>query len=97
MPGKGAAGVGGWEFITTFAEAAEVHPVKLVTVKLYVPGVRFCKVKLEPVPVDVILPGSLVKVHAPAGKPVKTTLPVAVVHVGCTIVPGVGAAGMGGC
>ena len=33
----GAAGVAGCELITAFAEAADVHPNELVTVKLYVP------------------------------------------------------------
>ena len=40
-------------------------------------------VVLFPVPVVVILPGVLVNVHVPvAGKPFKTTLPVATMHVG---------------
>ena len=50
-----------------------------------------------PVPVVVIVPGYLVRVHVPsAGKPVILTLPVARVHVGDVILPGKGAAGVGG-
>ena len=46
----------------------------------------------------VVPPGVFVKVQRPvAGKPLKTTLPVAKVHVGCVIVPTIGAVGMAGC
>ena len=42
----------------------------------------------------VVPPGDLVKVHVPeAGNPFNTTLPVAIAHVGCVIVPTVGAVG----
>ncbi len=51
-------------------------------------------VLLVPVPVVVVPPGVLVNVHVPvAGKPFKTTLPVAVEQVGCVIVPTVVAVG----
>ena len=51
-----------------------------------------------PVPVVVVPPGVLVKVHVPeAGKPLKITDPVATAHVGCVIVPTVGVAGVAGC
>jgi hypothetical protein len=53
VPITGAAGVSGWELITTFDEAAETHPLALVTVKLYVPGVRPVIVVLVPEPVVV--------------------------------------------
>ena len=54
-------------------------------------------VLLVPVPVVVIPPEVLVNVHVPvAGKPFKTTLPVAVEQVGCVIVPTVGAVGADG-
>ena len=33
-PTTGAVGVSGWALITTFDEAAETHPLALVTVKL---------------------------------------------------------------
>ena len=40
-------------------------------------------VELVPVPVVVVPPGVLVRVHVPvAGKPFKSTLPVATVQVG---------------
>ena len=55
-------------------------------------------VLLVPVPVVVVPPGVLVNVQVPvAGKPFKTTLPVDVVHVGCVIIPIVGAVGAAGC
>ena len=43
----------------------------------------------------VIPPGLIVQL--PAGKPVNSTLPVGSAHVGCVIVPTVGAAGVAGC
>ena len=69
-------GVGGAPdagFMTTFAVGCEVHPVSAVTVKLYVPGIRFVTVVLKPVPA--IDPGLIV--HVPlAGSPLNSTLPV---------------------
>jgi hypothetical protein len=51
-----------------------------------------------PVPVVVTNPGVLVKVQVPLdGKPLNTTLPVVVAHVGCVMVPTVGALGAVGC
>jgi hypothetical protein len=44
-------------------------------------------------PVVVTPPGALVIVHEPLGNPLNTTLPVGVVHVGCVMVPIVGADG----
>jgi len=55
-------------------------------------------VVLVPVPVVVVPPGMRVSVHIPeTGKPDKTTLPVGTWHVGCVMVPTVGAAGVTGC
>ena len=93
VPTEGAAGVTGWALITTLADAAEVHPEKLVTVKLCVPVVRPEMVVLVPDPE--ILPGLIVQL--PVGKPFSTTLPVETVHVGCVMVPTPGAAGVTGC
>ena len=43
-------------------------------------------------------PGEAVRVHDPvAGRPLRITLPVARAHVGCVIVPAVGAVGVAGC
>ena len=49
-----------------------------------------------PVPVVTTFPGVLVIVQLPFGKLVKSTLPVAIVQVGCVIVPTVGAEGVVG-
>jgi hypothetical protein len=93
-PTTGAVGVAGCVLITTFEDDAEVHPNASVTVYVYVPAARPEIVVLVPVPVVVTFPGVLVSVQVPvAGKPLNTTLPVAALHVGCVIIPTVGAAG----
>ena len=98
VPTVGAIGVAGCALITTLADAGEIHPEALVTVKVYVPAASNEMVELVPVPVVVVPPGLLVKVHVPvAGNPFKTTLPVARAQVGCAIVPTVGAVGIAGC
>jgi hypothetical protein len=52
---------------------------------------------VDPDPVVVTVPGSLVSVHVPAdGRLLSTTLPVATVHVGGVIVPTDGADGVKG-
>lgn len=52
-------------------------------------------VVLVPVPVVVILPGVLVRVHVPVeGKPLNATLPVDKLQEGCVIVPTWGAVGI---
>ena len=55
-------------------------------------------VEVTPVPVVVAeLAPALVKVQLPvAGKPLIMTLPVGTAHVGCVIVPTVGAVGVAG-
>lgn len=47
------------------------------------------------VPVPVLDPGFIVQL--PAGRLLRITLPVANAHVGCVIVPTVGAGGVNGC
>ena len=65
--------------------------------KVYVPAESNEIVELVPVPVVVVPPGERVRVHVPvAGKPLKITLPVAKVQLGCVIVPTVGAVGADG-
>ena len=55
-------------------------------------------VELTPVPDVVTPPGLRVNVQVPvAGKPFKTTLPVARAQVGCVVVPTEGAVGVAGC
>lgn len=56
------------------------------------PGINAEIVVLVPVPL--IVPGLIIQL--PEGKPVKIILPVPVVHVGCVIVPRVGAGGVTG-
>jgi len=76
------------------ADAGEIHPDALVTVKVYCPDGSPVMVVLVPFPDVVVPPGDLVNVQVPcAGKLFKTTLPVDVAHVGWVIVPAVGAAG----
>jgi hypothetical protein len=96
-PAIGAAGVDGCSFICTDPEEGEAQPMVFVTVKVYDPAASSVTVVLVPVPVDIALPGFLVSVQVPvAGKPFNTTLPVATVQVGSTIVPVTGAAGVVG-
>lgn len=98
VPIIGGVGVTGCAGIRTFADGAEKHPAAFVTVQLYVPDNRPSSVVLVPVPVDITVPGYLVKVHVPVpGKPFNITLPVDKVHVGIVIFPTVGAAGIEGC
>jgi uncharacterized membrane protein YeaQ/YmgE (transglycosylase-associated protein family) len=90
----GAVGATGGALIITSAEGFDIHPAAEVTLKLYVPGIRFKMVVLVPVPV--IAPGLIV--HAPvAGRPFSTTLPVVAEHeAGCVMVPTTGAVGAAG-
>ena len=48
-----------------------------------------------PGPVPAMAPGLIVQF--PVGKPLNSTLPVAIVHSGCRIVPTTGAVGVIGC
>ena len=78
------------------AEATEVQPTELVTVKVRVPGVMPLNVAVVPVPVRVA-PVETVTVQDPAaGSPLRATLPVAVAQVGWVIVPTIGASGVTG-
>lgn len=94
VPTIGAVGAAGALFITALADDTEIHPASLLTVKLYVPGLRFEIVVVVPVPV--IAPGLIV--HIPvAGNPLSTTLPIGDAHEeGCVIVPTIGAVGAAG-
>ena len=92
VPTVGAVGDAGTALITTFADAGDVQPAALVTVKLYVPVARPVIVVLVPVPETD--PGLIVQL--PAGRPVNITLPVGTAQVGWVMVPAVGAAGVAG-
>jgi hypothetical protein len=94
VPTTGAVGAVGGAFITTSADARDIHPAAEVTLKLYVPGMRFKIVALAPDPV--IAPGLIV--HVPlAGRPFNTTLPVvAIQEAGCVIEPTMGSVGATG-
>jgi hypothetical protein len=94
VPITGVAVAPAGVLITTSDDGREEQPDAIVTVKLYVPGIRFGIIVLVPVPV--IPPGLIV--HVPvAGRPFSTTLPVTSVHeVGWVIVPMAGVAGVPG-
>ena len=94
VPTIGAVGAVGAELITTSADVCDIHPAAAVTLKLYVPGMRFEMIILGPTPV--IAPGLIVQVPV-SGRPFNTTLPVVEVHdEGCVIVPSIGAVGATG-
>jgi hypothetical protein len=97
VPTDGAAGVRRGAVITAGADAGEGHPFVPATVKVYEPSVNAVIIVVDPDPVEVAPPGLIVTVHVPAGKPLSATLPVATEHVGCVIVPIVGAVGPNGC
>ena len=96
-PISGADGVSGCGLMIAFEEGNEVQPTELVTVNVYVVAVRPVIVVVVPVPIFVVPPGLRIIVHVPlAGKPLKTTLPVAAEHVGWVIAPTTGDGGLGG-
>ena len=96
VPTTGASGIGGGAFMTTLADAADIHPAALVTVKVYVPVGRPETVVEVPVTLEITLSGLRVNIHVPEdGNPLRTTLPVATVHVGWVLAPTAGAAGTG--
>jgi hypothetical protein len=75
-----------------------MHPIELVTVKVYVPSGKTEIVVLVPDPVVVAPPGVRIRVQDPAdGKPLSKTLPVDNVHVGLVIIPTTGAPGADDC
>jgi hypothetical protein len=98
VPIVGAGGIGGCGFIRTLPDGEEIHPVELVTVKVYVPDGRVETVVVLPEPETVTPPGVLVNVQLPVdGRLLKTTLPVDNAHVGCVIAPTTGGVGDDGC
>jgi hypothetical protein len=99
VPTAGAPGVTGCVLTTAVPEEADVHPDEAkVTAKVYVvPAVNRLKFAVAVDPVIVAPPGEAVTVHEEVGSPLKATVPVATVQVGCVIVPTVGAAGTVGC
>jgi len=97
VPTTGAVGDEGAAVITALPDATDVQPEALVTVKVYVLAASPLNEPVRPVPVIVAPPGDLVTVHVPvAGNPLRATLPVAIAHVGCVIVPTTGAEGDAG-
>lgn len=89
-------GAPGMVLIITFVLAAEVQLFALVTVKVYVaPAGKLLIVVLVVLPIVVTLPGDRVIVQLPAGKPLNTTLPPGLAHVGSVISPTTGADGNG--
>ena len=98
VPTVGADGVTGWAMITALPEATEVQPEEVnVTVNVYVlPADNPEKFAVAIEPVIVAPPGLAVTVHAEVGKPLNATVAVGIAHVGCVIVPTVGADGVTG-
>jgi hypothetical protein len=91
VPIMGAFGGAGGLLMTMSADSSEIQPAWLVTLKLYVPGLRSERVVVVPVPA--MEPG--LRIHTPdAGRPVRTTLPVVSAHdAGWVMVPATGAVG----
>jgi hypothetical protein len=84
--------------IITSADESETHPTEFVTVKKYNPPSRPDTVKVLPNPAVVTLSGKRVRIQVPLdGNPLKATLPVGTLYVGCVMVPTIGAVGVGGC
>jgi hypothetical protein len=82
VPMTGADGEDDDVGITTSADAGDIHPAELVTVKLNVPEGSAETIVLIPLPVVVMLPGVRVNVQVPVeGSPLNWTLPVAAEHV----------------
>jgi hypothetical protein len=77
VPIIGAVGATGAALMTTAADANDIHPASLVTVKVWLPGARFAIVVVVPVPV---MPPGLIVQTPVAGRPLNATLPVAAVH-----------------
>ena len=98
VPMIGAVGVVVPAFKTAFVDVVDEH-VPSDTLKEYVvPAVKPLSVVVVPVPVVVVDPGLVVKVHVPTGgNPDKSILPVANTHVACVMVPMIGADGGVGC
>lgn len=92
VPTIKADGIAGCALITTLADAKDIHPAELVTVKVCIPANRPDIVALLPLPA--IAPGFITQL--PEGKPLSTTLPVADIQVGCVIAPTAGADGVAG-
>ena len=89
VPIIGAAGAAGAALMTTVADANDIHPASLVTVKVWLPGARFAIVVVVPVPVTP--PGLIVQTPV-EGRPLNATLPVGAEHeAGWVMVPIIGA------
>jgi hypothetical protein len=97
VPTEGAVGAPVTVFMVILVVAEEIQPAAFITVKVNVPLGKPVTVVLVPVPVVVTPPGLRVNVHVPVeGKPLRATLPVETLQVGCVTVPtegGVGALG----
>jgi hypothetical protein len=79
----GGDGIPGNVLITALAEATELQPPELTTVKVYIPGESPDIVALFPDPIVVPPPGSVVIVQDPAGgSPFSIILPAGTEHVG---------------
>ena len=84
--------------MVTAPDMGDVHPAALVTVNVHDPALSPLMVVVGPLPLIVVPPGYFVKIQFPEeGSPLSRTLPVEIRQVGCTGIPGCGAAGVAGC
>ena len=84
--------------MVTAPDMGDEHPAALVTINVHDPALRPLMVVVGPLPLIVIPPGYFVMVQFPGeGSPLSRTLPVEIRQVGCTGIPGCGAAGVAGC
>jgi hypothetical protein len=87
----GAAGTVGWGEMLIIPPGMDMHPFA-VTVNVYEPLSSPVTVNDGPDPVIEIFPGFLVSIHVPVeGSPLRTTVPVDILHEGCVTVPDTGA------
>jgi hypothetical protein len=90
-------GLAGIPLMTTFVLCPDIHVFAFSTENVYgPPGGKPLIVAVVVFPIVVTPPGVLVTFQVPVGNPLNTTLPVGMVHVGCVMVPTIGAEGGNG-
>jgi hypothetical protein len=95
VPTNGTEGTGGCRLITALVDGTEVQKLEVVTVKVYAPGESPEKVVVDPLPEDIAPIGlEVITQLSVGGNPLRTTLPVLDVQVGCVINPITAAVGI---